>query len=82
MTQTLVNGPYQVKALVPTSLVECKSFVETDFAGDSTGGNIFVKWQHQQIDQVSKWVLYLNYGGVWQYEILDPELQVRTFQRH
>ncbi len=73
MTQALVNGPYQVKALVPTSpWLNANPLLKPTLLLTPQGGNIFAKWQHQQIDQVSKWVLYLNYGGVWQYEILDP----------
>ncbi|MNT52762.1 hypothetical protein D3C72_1898010 [compost metagenome] len=62
-----------MKALVPTSpWLNANPLLKPTLLLTPQGGNIFAKWQHQQIDQVSKWVLYLNYGGVWQYEILDP----------
>ncbi|ULT28783.1 hypothetical protein KUH03_21340 [Sphingobacterium sp. E70] len=73
MTQALVDGPYQTKALVPTTpWLNANPLLKPSLLLTPQGNNIFLKWQHQQVDQVAKWVLYLNYGGQWTYEILEP----------
>jgi len=41
--------------------------------------SVFAKWLHKQPEKVFHWVVYAQYGNVWEYEILDPSQTEKGF---
>ncbi|KQS88807.1 family 10 glycosylhydrolase [Chryseobacterium sp. Leaf394] len=74
MLPTLKNGPYAEKALVPKSPWIKTVPVEkpTLFIND-LGSVINASWSSKKIASVSQWVLFRQYNGVWETEILTLE---------
>lgn len=71
MLPTLKNGPYKEKALVPrtTWLKAVPLQAPTLFINDN-GGSAQISWSTKNIGQVFQWVLFTQYNGVWEMEIL------------
>ncbi len=71
MLPALKNGPYKEKALVPKSpwIKTIPLQAPTLFIND-TGTAVQVSWSTKNIGQVFQWVLFTQYGGTWETEIL------------
>lgn len=74
MMTTLKNNVYQEKALVPKSPWIKTVAIEkpTLFVNDS-GNFVQTNWSSKKIGDVFQWVLFTQYDGVWEYEILTLE---------
>lgn len=71
MLPALKNGPYKEKALVPRTLWLKTALIQapTLFINDN-GSSAQVSWSTKNIGQVFQWVLFTQYSGVWETEIL------------
>ena len=74
MLPTLKNGPYKEKALVPKSpwIKAVPLQTPTLFTNDN-GSFVQVSWSNKNIKDVFQWVLFTQYNGVWETEILTLE---------
>lgn len=71
MLPALKSGPYKEKALVPKTpwIVSVPLQKPTLFSTES-GSIIQVNWSTKNIGEVFQWVLFSQYDGVWETEIL------------
>jgi uncharacterized lipoprotein YddW (UPF0748 family) len=71
MLPTLKNGPYKEKALVPKTpwLKAVPLQTPTLFTTDN-GTSVQTNWSHKNLKDVFQWVLFTQYNGVWEMEIL------------
>jgi len=74
MLPTLKNGPYKDKALVPKSpwIKALPLQTPTLFTNDN-GSFVQASWSNKNIKDVFQWVLFTQYNGVWETEILTLE---------
>ena len=74
MLPTLKNGPYAEKALIPKTpwLKTTPLEKPTLFINDSSDV-VNVSWSSKKIADVFQWVLFKQYNGVWETEILTLE---------
>jgi uncharacterized lipoprotein YddW (UPF0748 family) len=72
LRQGLLDGPYQKQAIVPASEwldnKAPKAPTVTVVAKDSL---LQVNWNHEQKNDVFRWVVYFKYGDKWSYKILN-----------
>lgn len=83
MLNSLKNGPYAEKALVPKSnwlypIISGKPNLEIS----SYDTEIKANWTMDKQQEVRHWVLYLKYGDEWVSEILEPEVHFRFIQKN
>lgn len=72
LSAAILAGPYQKEALVPASLWLDPVFPEAPEANAIIVQNkVNLTWDHPNIDEVFRWVVYFKYKGVWNYEILN-----------
>jgi len=74
ITNILRQGPYAEPALVPPSpwldqLPPAAPLVELEHKE----GQIHIHWLHEDQADVARWVVYLQRGGQWSYQILTAE---------
>jgi uncharacterized lipoprotein YddW (UPF0748 family) len=75
----LRSGPYRSSALVPTSpWLDDSPPPPPICSAISRGDSIDIAWSHPEAPDVFHWVLYLNYGGRWEYEIHPNGTASRT----
>ena len=82
MTRAVADGPYRTEALAPRTPWLTSFYLSAPFvSGDTHKQSVFVKWSHPRKEQVSKWLVYTNYGGEWKYEIVVPSILSKEFAR-
>lgn len=83
MLPTLKNGPYKEKALVPKSpwIKTIPLEKPTLFINDN-GNSVQTSWSSKKIGDVFQWVLFTQYNGVWETEILTLENLSREIQKY
>ncbi|WP_294279610.1 family 10 glycosylhydrolase [uncultured Chryseobacterium sp.] len=71
MLSTLKNGPYKDKVLVPQSpwIKVAPLKAPTLFVADA-GTAVRASWSSSNLKEVFQWVLFTQYNGVWETEIL------------
>jgi uncharacterized lipoprotein YddW (UPF0748 family) len=74
VSDVLMKGPYANRALVPPSPwldneAPAAPLVELDLEG----GNVNIHWLHEEITDVNTWIVYLQRGAEWDYEILTAD---------
>jgi len=80
MTEALRNGPYKELALVPrTPWLQTSPVLAPTLLLTPERSSVFAKWLHKQPEKVFHWVVYAQYGNVWEYEILDPSQTEKGF---
>ncbi|MCD1117741.1 glycoside hydrolase family 10 protein [Chryseobacterium turcicum] len=71
MLPTLKNGPYKEKALTPKSpWIKAIPLQKPDLFVKDNGSSIQTSWSTKNIGNVFQWVLFTQYNGVWETEIL------------
>ncbi|VFB02516.1 Uncharacterized protein conserved in bacteria [Chryseobacterium taihuense] len=82
MLTTLKNGPYKEKALTPKSPWIKTSPLEkpTLFTNDNVSF-LQTSWSSKKIGNVFQWVLFTQYDGVWNTEILTLETLSREIPK-
>lgn len=71
MLFTLKNGPYKEKALVPKSpWIKTVPLQTPSLFINNNGSSVQVSWSVKNIKDVFQWVLFTQYNGVWETEIL------------
>lgn len=74
MLPMLKNGPYKEQALVPKSpWLKSVSLDKPSLYLNDEGTTIHLNWSSKNIANVFQWVLYTQYNGVWETEILTQE---------
>lgn len=74
LAQGLLNGPYKQQALVPAS-----PWLGSDVPDaptvifESRGREVDLSWEHQNVDNVFKWVIYYRFGERWEYIIMENQ---------
>lgn len=72
MLSSLINGPYKQKSLVPRSpWLKANPLLAPTILVTPEAGKVFVKWLHQQPEQVRQWLVYAKYGDNWDWEIVE-----------
>ena len=80
MLSTIANGPYKEKSLVPKSpWLKANPLLAPTILVTPEQGKVFVKWLHQQPEQVRQWVVYAQYADTWEWEILNNEISSKEF---
>jgi len=72
MAAGILAGPYKKDALVPASpwlnkLIPDAPVVEAEIIENT----VMIKWENLNPEEVFRWVVYYEYAGVWNYEILN-----------
>jgi len=81
MARAVMTGPYRLRALPPRS-----AWLKADPLPPPTllltvqANNVIAKWQHEQPERVFQWVVYAQYDGVWEYEILPARQTEKSFR--
>lgn len=71
MLPALKNGPYKDKALIPKSpWIKTSSLKKPELFIKDDGFFIQANWSSKNIGNVFQWVLFTQYNGVWETEIL------------
>jgi len=75
MAAGILEGPYKKDALVPASpwlskIVPDAPVVVTEIIEN----RVKIKWENLDPEEVFRWVVYYEYAGVWNYEILNRTL--------
>ena len=72
LAQGLLEGPYKKQALVPASPWLDEIVPEAPLVSTKIDGNqVTVSWNHPELDDVFKWVVFYKYENSWDYQILD-----------
>lgn len=67
-----VKNVYKDKALTPLSpWIEVEKLPVPILNIENIGANLKVSWRSNDNDRVFQWVVFLQYGDSWEYEILD-----------
>lgn len=75
MLNSLKEGPYKEKALIPKSLwLKANPLLQPTLLLTNEKNMVFAKWLHKQPDQVAHWLVYTRYGDVWTVDIVDPAI--------
>lgn len=71
MLPVLKNGPYKEKALVPKSpWIKTVPLQTPSLFINDNGSSVQVSWSVKNIKDVFQWILFTQYKGVWETEIL------------
>ncbi|MPS64247.1 MAG: hypothetical protein DI622_01545 [Chryseobacterium sp.] len=83
MLPTLKNGPYKEKALIPKSpwLNAVPLQTPTLFMTDN-GTSVQANWSVKNIKDVFQWVLFTQYNGIWETEILTMDQLSREIPKY
>ncbi|PJJ67101.1 glycoside hydrolase family 10 protein [Chryseobacterium geocarposphaerae] len=83
MLPTLKNGPYKEKALIPRSpwLNAVPLQTPTLFTTDN-GTSVQANWSVKNIKDVFQWVLFTQYNGIWETEILTMDQLSREIPKY
>ncbi|MFY1045836.1 glycoside hydrolase family 10 protein [Chryseobacterium sp. GP-SGM7] len=74
MLSTLKNGPYKEKALTPRSpWIKAMPLEKPSLFTNDNGSSVQTSWSSKKIGSVFQWVLFTQYDGVWNTEILTLE---------
>lgn len=74
MLPALKNGPYKEKALTPKSpWIKSAPLEKPTLFTNDNGSFIQTNWSAKNIGNVFQWVLFTQYNGVWETEILTLE---------
>ena len=83
MLPTLKNGPYKEKALVPkTSWIKAVPLQTPTLFINDNGNSAQVSWSVKNIKDVFQWVLFTQYNGVWETEILTLDQLSREIPKN
>nr|WP_314499601.1 family 10 glycosylhydrolase [uncultured Chryseobacterium sp.] len=74
MLPTLKSGPYKEKALIPKSpWIKAVPLDKPTLFTNDNGSLIRASWSSKKVGSVFQWVLFTQYNGVWETEILTLE---------
>ncbi|WP_292008668.1 family 10 glycosylhydrolase [Chryseobacterium sp.] len=74
MLSILKNGPYKEKALIPKSpWIKAEPLSQPTLFIADNGSFTRASWSNKEIGKVFQWVLFTQYNGVWETEILTLE---------
>ncbi|HUH27920.1 glycoside hydrolase family 10 protein [Gelidibacter sp.] len=72
LAQGLLEGPYKKPALVPASPWLNTILPEAPTVATKIVNNkVVITWDHPQLEDVFKWVVFYKYDKGWDYKILD-----------
>ena len=72
LRQGLLDGPYQKQALVPTSAWLDNKAPQKPIVTVAPKDSLWqIRWNHPEIKDVFKWVVYFKYGEKWSYKIMN-----------
>lgn len=83
MLPVLKNGPYKDKALVPKTpwIKSVPLQTPTIFVADN-GNAVKTSWSIKNIGQVFQWILFTQYNGAWETEILTLDTLSRDIPKN
>lgn len=82
MLTTLKNGPYKEKALTPKSpWIKTSPLEKPTLFTNENGSFVQTSWSSKKIGNVFQWVLFTQYDGVWNTEILTLETLSREIPK-
>lgn len=72
MAKALLDGPYKKGALVPSSAwLNNKTPEKPEVTTEQKGDIVKINWSHPKEKEVFRWVVYYQYGKVWNYSIVN-----------
>lgn len=75
LSKALIEGPYKKNALVPASPWLNKLIPDAPVVvAEIVENRVKIKWENLNPEEVFRWVVYYEYSGVWNYEILNRTL--------
>ncbi|HYH14365.1 MAG TPA: family 10 glycosylhydrolase [Flavisolibacter sp.] len=79
LSETLLKGAYNKKALVPASpWIDAKAPEAPVVTTAVQGEKVIISWTPKVENDVFQWVVYYQYGATWNYEILSRK--TRSFE--
>src|SRR5690606_26140921 len=70
----LIEGPYKKQALVPASpWLDDKAPAAPVVKTDLQQGQLKISWNHADVKDVFRWVVYYQYGNTWSYVVLNRQ---------
>src|SRR5690606_24534226 len=82
MVRAIKSGPYQHQALIPRSpWLTTNPLLTPSLLLTEETSSVFAKWLHKQPAEVFLWVAYVQYGDVWEYEILEGQQTEKSFPK-
>jgi hypothetical protein len=82
MLPTLLNGPYKEKALIPkSSWIKVAKPAKPSLFIDEQPDFVKISWSSKNLADVFQWVVFAQYDGVWETEILTQENLTRNFSK-
>lgn len=75
MAAGILAGPYKKDALVPASPWLSKLIPDAPVVvSEIIENKVKINWENLDPEEVFRWVVYYEYAGVWNYEILNRTL--------
>ena len=72
MAKMLIESPYAAQALVPSSPWLDNHLPEApSVTADQNGDSVTIKWNHRNVKDVFRWVVYYEYGSSRGYKIMN-----------
>ncbi len=72
MAKALLDGPYKKEALVPSSAwLNKKAPEKPEITTEQKEDVVKINWSHPKEKEVFRWVVYYQYGKVWNYSIVN-----------
>ncbi len=72
MLNSLKNGPYKAKALVPKmDWINITSIEKPKMLVKNNNNEVEVNWKDNQAKNITQWILYMQYNDNWDYKLLD-----------
>jgi len=72
MLNSLKNGPYKTKALVPKmEWIQTSNLVKPKMIVKNHSHEVDVNWKENETKNISKWVIYSRYNDNWETKLVD-----------
>ena len=74
MLNSLKNGPYKAKALVPKmDWINVSAIEKPKMLVKNNSNDVDVNWKDNKADNITQWILYTRYNDNWDYKLLDAK---------
>lgn len=72
LAKALLDGPYKKQALIPaSSWLDKKPPLVPEVTTEQKGDSVRINWSHPNEKDVFHWVVYYQYGKVWNYAVMN-----------
>ena len=82
MLNSLKNGPYKNKALIPTmNWIKADKLDKPKLLITNQPQDVVINWKESKLNNVSQWVLFTRYNDNWESTFLNPTTTYQTVHK-